>query len=62
MELAVGQIIYLNENESSEVDQPFEISSDVVKKTKKPIKTRSPVYKFFEWNEEISKWTCTTCK
>lgn len=57
MDLEIGQIIYINENETGAVDIPMEN----VKLLKKPNKTRSPVYKFFEWDAEISQWKCTTC-
>ncbi|KAJ6643111.1 putative AC transposase [Pseudolycoriella hygida] len=61
MDLSIGQIIRIDENQSCEVGELLTINLETVKQLKKPNKTRSPVYKFFEWDEQICKWKCTTC-
>lgn len=61
-DLTIGQIIYMDENKSSEVQQQLKIPSENVEQNKKPNKTRSPVYNFFEWDEDSSKWKSTTCE
>lgn len=61
MDLAIGEIVYMDENQILEVEQVVEINPENVKQLKKPITPRSPVYKFFEWDEAKFKWKCTTC-
>lgn len=60
-DLTIGQIIYMDQSQSREIEQQSDTAQNV-KQIKKPAKTRSPVYKFFEWDEKIFKWRCTTCK
>lgn len=61
-DLAIGQIIFMDENQNRETEEGTEVPSEKVRQIKKPNKTRSPVYKFFEWDENLSKWKCITCQ
>lgn len=49
--LSIEEIIIMDANQS----QHLEISSEEVKEIKKPINTRSPAYKFFEWDDATFK-------
>lgn len=58
-DLAIGQIIFMDENQICENESRLDITSENVKQIKKPDNTRSPIYQFYEWDENTLK--CTAC-
>lgn len=59
-DLEIGKII--NMTEPKLCMEKLEVAPTDVKKIAKPTKTRSPVYQFFEWDNDTNKWKCLTCK
>lgn len=61
-DLQIGDIIFMGENINTQgengVVQPLPLQTAL----EKPQNTRSPVYQFFNWLDDVKRWKCCLCE